>query len=160
MTNDSNQGRNPFGVMDVPDPFDSDVQDFAAGATVEGGGDDDNAQDWANARGDSHDDSIEGAWSSRWNGGTDPTIPGDAKDLWKQGHGSVKAVGGRVYLTFTWSGGVRKGLIEARREGTDRLVGKYINLTDPSVTRPWIGLIVSNQRIDGRWTAGRLDFQR
>jgi hypothetical protein len=26
-----------------------------------------------------------------------------------------------------------------------------INLTDPKVTRPWIGLIVSNQRIDGRW---------
>ena len=41
-----------------------------------------------------------------------------------------------------------------------RLVGKYINLTDPKITRPWIGLIVSNQRIDGRWTGGRLDFRR
>ena len=38
--------------------------------------------------------------------------------------------------------------------------GKYINLTDPKVTRPWIGLIVSNRRIDGRWTGGRLDFRR
>jgi len=26
--------------------------------------------------------------------------------------------------------------------------------------RPWIGLIVSNERIDGRWTGGRLDFRR
>jgi hypothetical protein len=160
MTNDSNQGRNPFGVMDVPDPFGRDVQDFAAGATLEGGQDDDNARNWANAHDDSHNDSIDGDWSSRWNGGADPTIPGDTRDRWKQGVGKVKAVGERVYLQFTWADGVRKGLIEARREGTDRLVGKYINLTDPSVVRPWIGLIVSNQRIDGRWTSGRLDFRR
>jgi hypothetical protein len=44
------------------------------------------------------------------------------------------------------------------REGT-RLVGKYINLTEPKVMRPWVGLIASNQRIDGRWTGGRLDFR-
>ncbi len=40
------------------------------------------------------------------------------------------------------------------------MVGKYINLSDPSVTQPWIGLIVSEERIDGRWPAGRLDFRR
>jgi hypothetical protein len=66
----------------------------------------------------------------------------------------------RVYLLFDWDGGARKGLIDAQREGTTRLVGKYINLTDPAITRPWIGLIVSNQRIDGQWSGGRLDFRR
>jgi hypothetical protein len=71
----------------------------------------------------------------------------------------MKAGGDRIYLLFDWEGGARRGLIDARREGT-RLVGKYINLTDPKVTRPWIGLIVNNLRIDGRWTGRRLDFRR
>jgi hypothetical protein len=71
----------------------------------------------------------------------------------------VKVAGDRLYLLFDWDNGARRGLIDAHREGA-RLVGKYINLTDPKVTRPWIGLIVSNQRIDGRWTGGRLDFRR
>ena len=93
-------------------------------------------------------DAIEGNWSSRWNGGADPTIPGDAANKWKQGQ-AVKAAGDRLYFLFNWDNGVRRGLIDAHREGT-RLVGKYINLTDPKVTRPWIGLIVSNRRIDGR----------
>ena len=71
----------------------------------------------------------------------------------------AKVVGDRLYLLFDWDNGARRGLIDAHREGT-RLVGKYINLTDPKITRPWIGLIVSNQRIDGRWSGGRLDFRR
>jgi hypothetical protein len=82
-----------------------------------------------------------------------------AANKWKQGEAEAKAAGDHLYLLFDWDSGVRRGLIDAHREGT-RLVGKYINLTDPKVTRPWIGLIVSNQRIDGRWTGGRLDFRR
>jgi len=35
--------RNPFGVMDVPDPNDAEVQAFAATATLDGRADDDNA---------------------------------------------------------------------------------------------------------------------
>jgi hypothetical protein len=151
--------RNPFGVMDVPDPDDQEVLAFAAGATLLGDAQDENAQAWATpGDGDQHD-AIEGSWSSRWNGGADPTIPGDAKDKWKQGRAEVRGAGERLYLRFDWDHGARKGLIDVRREG-NRLVGKYINLTDPKVMRPWIGLIVSNQRIDGRWTGGRLDFRR
>lgn len=89
----------------------------------------------------------------------DPTIPGDAKENWKQGHAEVKLAGERIYLLFDWDHGARKGLIDARRDGA-RLVGKYVNLTDPAIVRPWIGLIVSNERIDGRWSGGRLDFRR
>ena len=151
--------RNPFGVMDVPSPDDRQVLEFAAGATLAGTSDDENASAWATAGDRTRDDTLEGNWSSRWNGGADPTIPGDAADKWKQGDAEVKAAGDRLYLLFNWHNGARRGLIDAHREGT-RLVGKYINLTDPKITRPWIGLIVSNQRIDGRWTGGRLDFRR
>jgi hypothetical protein len=83
----------------------------------------------------------------------------ESANKWKQGQAEVKAAGDRLYLLFDWDNGARRGLIDAHRESA-RLVGKYINLTDPKVTRPWIGLIVSNQRIDGRWTGGRLDFRR
>ncbi len=150
--------RNPFGVTDVPNPNDQAVLDFAAGTKLAGALDDENAKAWAAAGCDQYSE-IEGNWSSRWNGGADPTIPGDAVNKWKEGRADVKAVGDRLYLKFDWGNGARRGLIDAERDGT-RLVGKYINLTDPKITRPWIGLIVSNRRIDGRWTGGRLDFRR
>src|SRR5262245_22660323 len=158
--------RNPFGVLDVPNPDDQEVREFAARAKLAGSADDDNAIAWT-APSDpasrdlaSQDLAIEGHWSSRWNGGADPTIPGDAEHKWKQGRAEVRTAGDRVYLMFEWDNGARKGLIDAGRKGPTMLVGRYINLTDPRITRPWIGLIVSNQRIDGRWTGGRLDFRR
>src|SRR5262245_45411796 len=156
---DQRRTRNPFDVMDVPDPNGREVQDFAAGAELAGAPDDENAKAWSAAIGNPSD-GIEGDWSSRWNGGADPTIPGDAAGKWKQGHAEVRASEDRVYLLFNWNHGARKGLIDARHEGAARLVGKYINLTDPKIARPWAGLIVSNRRIDGRWSGGRLDFRR
>lgn len=150
--------RNPFGVMDVPDPNGREVREFAASAQLAGHADDENAQAWAPS-GRDQCDTIEGSWSSRWNGGADPTIPGDATSKWKQGQAEVRAEGDRLYLLFNWDNGARRGLIDAHREGT-KLVGKYINLTDPKITRPWVGLILGNRRIDGRWTGGRLDFRR
>jgi hypothetical protein len=152
--------QNPFGVMDVPDPNDADVEQFAASATLDGYADDNNAKSWSSVDGGSQHETVEGHWSSRWNGGADPTIPGDTADQWKQGRAELRTAGERVYLLFDWDSGKRKGLIDARREGPRRLVGKYINLSNPAITRPWIGLIVNDQRIDGRWTEGRLDFRR
>jgi hypothetical protein len=152
--------RNPFGVVDVPEPLDSDVKEFAAVVELAGGGSDDNAKSWAVPADRANDDTIEGNWSSRWNGGADPTIAGDSANEWKQGQAEVKMAGDRFYVLFDWDGGARKGLIEARRESPARLVGKYINVTDPQITSPWIGLIVSNERIDGRWLSGRIDFRR
>jgi len=151
--------RNPFGVMDVPNPNDHEVLEFATGAKLAATMDDENAKAWASPNNCDQCGVIEGNWSSRWNGGTDPTIPGDAANKWKLGQADVKAVGDRLYFLFDWDNGARRGLIDAHREGM-RLVGKYINLTDTKVRRPWIGLIVSTQRIDGRWTGGRLDFRR
>jgi hypothetical protein len=157
---EAEQIQNPFGVMDVPDPNDAEVTRFADSATLDGSADDDNAKPWSSADNNRQDDRVEGHWSSRWNGGADPTIPGDAADQWKQGRAELRTAGARVFLLFDWDSGARKGLIEARREGPRRLVGKYINLSDPAITRPWIGLIVNDERIDGRWTEGRLDFRR
>jgi hypothetical protein len=152
--------RNPFDVMDVPNPNDQQVRDFAAVTSLTGNSDDDNARAWATPSERNQHDTLKGRWSSRWNGGADPTIPGDAKDKWKQGRAELRTVQDRIYILFDWNDGARKGLIDARREGTTRLAGKYINLTDPKIIRPWVGLIVSNQRIDGQWSGGRLDFSR
>jgi hypothetical protein len=152
--------RNPFGVMDVPTPNDEEVTQFARTATLDGSTDDENATAWSVADSGGERGAIEGRWSARWNGGADPTIPGDSADKWKQGGAEVKIAGDRVYLYFDWDSGARKGMIDARRDGPQRLVGKYINLSNPAITRPWIGLIVNDQRIDGRWTQGRLDFRR
>jgi hypothetical protein len=151
--------RNPFGVMDVPAPNDDEVTQFAGNTALEQSADDDNAKMWITSDGSRHQ-TIEGNWSSRRNGGADPTIPGDAAHKWKQGYAEARMADDRVYLLFEWDNGARKGLIDARREGPQRLVGKYINLTNPAITRPWVGLIVNNERIDGRWTQGRLDFRR
>jgi hypothetical protein len=69
--------RNPFGVMDVPNPNDQEVLEFAADAKLAGTSDDENAKAWTPPSDRNHYSAIEGNWSSRWNGGADPTIPGD-----------------------------------------------------------------------------------
>jgi hypothetical protein len=92
------------------------------------------------------------------NGGADPTIGGDAEHKWKQGRPKVRIAEDRVFILFNWDHGKRKGLIDARRDGASRLIGKYINLTDPKIIRPWVSLVVSSQRIDGQWSGGPLDF--
>ena len=72
-------------------------------------------------------DAIVGPWSCRWNGGADPTIPGDTQDKWKQGRGDVRVVVERVYLLFDWDSGARKGLIDARRAGASWSVSTSIS---------------------------------
>ncbi|OAF08281.1 hypothetical protein AYJ54_16020 [Bradyrhizobium centrolobii] len=150
--------RNPFGTMDVPAPDDQEVTDYAATATLVGDAADGNAAQWASIP--AHSDPLEGTWASRWNGGADPTIAGDTPDKWKHGRAELRVMGERIYLRFDWDGGRRHGLIDARRDGGDRLLGKYINLTNPAITRPWVGLVVDASRIDGCFPNGRLDFRR
>ncbi|SDJ81849.1 hypothetical protein SAMN05216338_106726 [Bradyrhizobium sp. Rc2d] len=150
--------RNPFGTMDVPSPDDSEVRAYAATASLSGDAADVNAAAWASVA--SPSDPLEGWWQSRWNGGADPTIAGDAPDRWKQGRAEIRVTGSRLYLRFDWDNGRRHGLIDAAREGAYRLVGKYINLTTPAITRPWVGRVVDATRIDGCFPNGRLDFRR
>ena len=127
--------RNPFGVMDVPDPNDFEVARFAATAAF-GGFSDANAEPWAAANKTEPHGTIEGNWSSRWNGGTDPTVPDDAPYKWKRGGAEARIIGERVYLLFDWDRGTRRGLIDAMRESSQRLVGKYVNLSNPAITQP------------------------
>jgi hypothetical protein len=157
---DDNVSRNPFGVMDVPEPNSDDVVAFAAETTLHGAADDANATAWSTLGRQPASPPLEGEWASRWNGGADPAVPGDAPENWKTGRAELRCAGRRLYIRFDWHGGARQGLIDAERHGAARLVGKYINLSNPAITRPWVGLIVSHDRIDGRWSNGRLDFRR
>ncbi|MET4065658.1 hypothetical protein ABID58_000432 [Bradyrhizobium sp. S3.2.6] len=150
--------RNPFGTMDVPEPSDSEVMHYAIAATLAGDAADGNAAHWASIP--TLSDPLEGAWASRWNGGADPTIAGDTPDQWKQGRAEARVVGERIYLRFDWDNGRRHGLIDAARESGNGLIGKYINLTNPAIMRPWVGLVVDASRIDGCFPNGRLDFRR
>jgi hypothetical protein len=152
--------RNPFGVMDVPHPNDDGVMQYARITMPEESATDENAKPWSAGDASYPHGTIEGKWSSRWNGAADPTIPGDAPNKWKQGRGEARIVEDRVYLLFDWDAGARRGLIDARREGPRRLVGKYINLNNPEITVPWVGLVVSDERIDGYFALGRVDFRR
>jgi hypothetical protein len=140
---------NPFGVPDVPDPDGEDVTAFAGSVRLTGAADDENAQAWDGPS--AAPASLEGNWSSRWNGeGFD----------WQQGHGRLSVDGNGVYILFDWDDAGKQGLIEARWDGQDRLVGRYLNLSAPEITRPWVGLIVDATRIDGEHSGGRIDFRR
>ena len=152
--------RNPFGVMDVPHPDDDDVMRFARDTVLEESAADENAAPWSAGTCSHRQGSIDGEWSSRWKGTADPTIAGDTPAKWKQGRGEARTVGERVYLLFDWDSGKRRGLIEAKREGPHRLVGKYVNLNNPEISVPWVGRVVSDQRIDGHFPQGRVDFRR
>ena len=150
--------RNPFGTMDVPAPGDADVMHYAISASLSGDAADGNAAHWASIPANS--DPLEGAWASRWNGGADPTIAGDTPEIWKQGRAEVRVRGERIYLRFDWDNSRRHGLIDAVRESGNGLIGKYINLTNPAIMRPWVGLVIDATRIDGCFPNGRLDFRR
>ena len=140
--------RNPFGVQDEPDPDGEDLAAFASGVRLTGSADDANAEPWNETPAPA---SLEGSWSSRWNGeGFD----------WQTGRGMLSADGKQVYILFDWDDATKQGLIEARWDGQDRLIGRYLNLSAPEITRPWVGLIVDATRIDGEHSGGRIDFRR
>jgi hypothetical protein len=104
--------------------------------------------------------SLDGTWSSRWNGGVDATIAGDTAETWKAGRAEIVSRDDRVYIFFDWDNGKRKGLLEVRRENANRLVGKYLNVTNPVISRPWVGHVIGADRLDGTFPGGRLEFSR
>lgn len=146
----SGQPRNPFGVQDVPDPDGEDISAFAGGVRLTGSADDDNAQAWDGPAGRAPA-GLEGNWSSRWNG---------EGFGWQQGRAKLSVEDQRIDILFDWEDASKQGLIQARWNGQDRLVGRYLNLSSPEITRPWVGLIVDATRIDGEHSGGRIDFRR
>jgi hypothetical protein len=143
--------RNPFNVQDVPDPDGKDVKEFAATVKLSGDAKDANAAQWAAKESAGKASSLDGEWYSRWNGGS------AGKD-WASGTATVKTVGDRVYILYKQGTGT--WLIDARREGKRRLVGRYLYLDEPTDSTPWVGVIVDDERIDGEWTMGRWDLRR
>jgi hypothetical protein len=41
------------------------------------------------------------------------------------------------------------------KQAGERLIGRYANLADEKDTGPWVGLIIGNERIDGKSKDGR-----
>ena len=143
--------RNPFNVPDVADPQGDDVRTFAAKVKLAGEREDANAWDWAPEPVAGRFASLEGEWSSRWGGGV-------AGDEWFAGTATVKVSGDRVFILYKDKTG--EYLIEARREGPRRLIGRYADLRTGGGGSPWVGLVVNDQRIDGAWNLGRWDLRR
>ena len=146
--------RNPFGVADVPDPYGDDVKQFAAKVKLAGDAKDKNAEQWVKNETEGKAGSLDGEWSGRW----EENGTGTAK---------VKVIKDRVYVLYTDNEGRLKGktwLLEAVKEGKDRLVGRWVQVGNPNDTGPYAGLIVDDKRIDGNhaWQGGssRWDFRR
>jgi hypothetical protein len=135
MTNGDIRRRNPFGVPDAPDPDGGDIDEFAATADLDGSSSDANASRWSPLKNDRPGE-LSGGWSSRWNGAADPTVPGDSAEAWKEGHAEVRTDQDRVYILFDWASGKRRALLDVRRQGEARLIGRYVNLSDPTIIRP------------------------
>ena len=142
--------RNPFGKADVANPQGEDVLEFAASVRLKGDQRDANARAWNTSTLKGARDKLDGMWESRWNLRESPS-------LWQSGRAEVKTVGDGVFILYQEGGSTY--LIEARKTG-DRLVGRYINASVSSDTSPWVGRIVSPDRIDGQWSGGRWDLRR
>lgn len=138
--------RNPFSVEDVPEPLGNDVEDFARSVRPPADpSTDENALAWVTVATDS--DGLEGAWTSRWRQSNDP---------WQQGVATLRIDGDRVFMLYKDAGSF---LIEAQRRD-DRLVGRWVNLGNPTDTSPFYGIVVDPYRIDGFWARGRWDLRR
>ena len=142
--------RNPFDVEDVKDPTADDIKRIAADIKLPGGNTDKNAEQWVKKETEGKEGALDGDWSGRWSMGS--------------GIAKVRVVKDRVYVLYTDTEGDLKGrtwLLEAVREGKDRLVGRWAQVGKPEDTGPYVGLIVDNERIDGTWGGDeRWDFRR
>ena len=142
--------KNPFGVKDVGEINYDEVRKFAATSVLNGADNDPNAEKWATPQSTNEETgTIEGIWSSRWNGGS-------AGIQWKKGKAQVKRVSDVYFILYEDDG---KYLIEGKMEN-GLLLGKYINLNNEADGGPWVGKVVSKDRIDGQWPQGRWDFRR
>ncbi len=148
------ESRNPFGFPDVVAPDGPDVMELAARIQMPGGPDDRNAPQWAeDVSSSGNRDSLNGVWYSRWETGT-------------SGSATVRVVGDRLYAAYTNQSGRMAGktwLLEAVIGNDNRLAGRWVQIGNARDTGPFIGLIVSPERIDGIWSgrmSDRWDFRR
>jgi len=142
--------RNPFGVKDVGEINYGEVKKFASESVLNGAENDPNAEKWATPQSmGAETGTIEGSWSSRWNGGA-------MGSEWQKGKAQIKKVNEVYFILYEDNG---KYLIEGKIE-KDSLIGKYVNQNNETDAGPWAGKIVSKDRIDGKWSQGRWDLRR
>jgi len=150
LAQQTDKPRNPFDVKDVADPDGADVKAFAENVKLAADGQDANAAQWSEKPTEGKTASLDGEWFSRWNSGEGSE--------WMSGTAKVRAIGDRVYIFYEDKSG--KYLIDARREGRRKLVGRYVNVDAEGDTAPWVGVAVDDERIDGDWGSGRWDMRR
>src|SRR5690348_798581 len=145
--------RNPFGLPDVISPDGRDVMQLAERIQMPGGPDDRNAPQWSEAVTSGRTDSLDGTWYSRWDAGTSGTA-------------TVRVVGDRFYAMYSNLSGRLAGmtwLLEAILLPDNRLAGRWVQIGNSRDTGPFIGKVVSPDRIDGIWSprmSDRWDFRR
>ena len=145
--------RNPFGVLDVAAPDGPDILQLAARVQMPGDASDRNAPQWSESITPGNPDKLDGEWYSRWEAGT-------------SGSAKIEVIGDRLYALYTNRSGRMAGktwLLEAVIGPDKRLAGRWVQVGNTRDTGPFIGLIVSPERIDGIWSArmsDRWDFRR
>jgi len=161
----------PIGKAEVPPwafdlPLGIDTLPIADNAMVlnatiqsEPDAEDPNASDWCTTGNDADYHSFDGLWKSRWKISSPSSVR--RNEGWHEGTATLKTGGQWVFIEY--QDPTSTYFIRARRIGSDRLVGRYMNGEVDEDTTSWVGIIVDNRRIDGYWFSpdhGRWDFKR
>lgn len=154
---DESVARNPFGLPDVTKPFLAKFKEFWQTAPLVGGEKQANAAAWASITVPDAKD-LTGRWSARWRTDTE-------RKEWLVGEAIVKVKDDRTFILYRDAQARYLFELRTQKPGTTdqpghRLIGTYVNLADETDTGPWGGLVVGNDRIDGKWQNGRWDFRR
>jgi hypothetical protein len=139
--------------IDVPDALGPEVLAFASLTKFELADNDPNASDWATLKGLKEYASVEGFWNSRWCIATVDDFEG-----WFEGTAQIRLSGNWVLIYC--EDNTNQYVIKAQLVSSKKLIGRYLNLNHRTDSTPWVGIIVDNRRIDGKWQKGRWDFRR
>jgi hypothetical protein len=97
---------------------------------------------------------VDGLWVGEWTGG--PLEP-------RTSRGVAKITSTQEFLVVLENDDrppVGPYLLVARKRKNGFFVGRYVNLRAPLDSTAWVGVAVSNERIEGLWRVGRWDFSR
>lgn len=119
---------------------------------LSGSPEDPNAVDWTTNV--SHKDDLSfltGNWHSRW-------YEEPRTTEWHLGTAAFMAH--RQYWALIHTDGEFEYFIIGWQSDKNRLLGYRYNINDPLDRSPWVGVIIDNTRIDGKWKNGRWDLRR
>lgn len=152
---DETVARNPFGLPDVNKPFVIRFKEFWQTTPVSGDGQDENAAAWGAVSLPQAAD-ITGRWSARWK---------NDNGEWMTGEAIIKVKDERTFIIYRDARArylfeLRTQKPAATQQPGHRLIGRYVNLVDEEDNGPWVGRVMGNDRIDGKWQGGRWDLRR